>query len=329
MSKAEKYLPFILAILGPAISVVNNSSLLLINGKEFVPSLNRYLEASVFLLLVWYLNRFLINAEFKLKDKIGLIPTTIIANILLIALVCLVDYYLIGAITAKLGMLILVLRLAMIILIYNVIIRVFNSQRERVKLEMQNLSLQAENLKFQIETLNQQVNPHFLFNSLNTLLDLVEDNKEAAVKFIRSFSNLYRIVLQSAKHDFIPLKDELKFLDDYWRLLKMRFNDAIDLNLTIDKTHLDKQIPPLCLQFLIENAVKHNEVSKAVPLVIDIYNEGDWIVIKNKIKPIKYPVAGEKLGLINLQQRFTLLHRPLQFGEENNHFVVKIPLKQL
>ncbi len=327
MSKAEKYLPFILALVAPAISLVSNNALSLGN-KEFSLTLMRYAEASIFLLLLWFLNKYLIHSKDALRQRIDLITYSFIANALLIATICLVDFYLIpNGIVGEVGATVLVIRLALVNLIFIFILRIFKTQRERAVLEVQNLELQSENLKFQMETLKQQINPHFLFNSLNTLLNLIEEDKEAAIKYVRNFSNLYRVVLQSTHHDFIPLGDEIKFLNDYWNLLKVRFHDAIDLKLEIENHKNGHLIPPLSLQFLVENAVKHNQATKEDPLVISIYEESNWLIVKNRIKPISYPVQGEKVGLKNLQQRFTLLLSPIEYGPEADYFIVKIPLK--
>ncbi|MEQ9009063.1 MAG: histidine kinase, partial [Ekhidna sp.] len=170
------------------------------------------------------------------------------------------------------------------------------------------------------------INPHFLFNSLNTLLDLVEEDKEKAIQYIRSFSRIYRSVLQSAKYDFIALEDELKFLSEYWSLLKVRFHDAIDLSIDINANKMSSLIPPLSLQFLVENAVKHNEASSTNPLRIEIGESKNRLIVRNKIN-LKSSVESEKLGLQNLQQRFSLLHKPLEYKNENGHFIVSIPLK--
>lgn len=327
MSSAEKYLPFILALVAPAISIVSNNALSLWN-QEFPLRLMRYAEASIFLLLLWFLNKYLINSIDTLKQKVGLITYSVIANFILIASICLVDFYLIpNGIVGELGTAVLMIRLSLSSLIFIFILRILKHQRERAVLEVQNLELQAENLKFQMETLKQQINPHFLFNSLNTLLDLIEEDKEAAIRYVRNFSNLYRVVLQSINHDFIPLRDEIKFLNDYWNLLKVRFNDAIDLKLEIENQKNGHLIPPLSLQFLVENAVKHNQATNENPLVISIFQENNCLVVKNKINEISYPVTGEKVGLKNLQQRFTLLHNPIKYGQEADYFIVRIPLK--
>ncbi len=326
MSRAEKYLPFILALLGPAVGMINNS--IDLTGKEVLEIAFRYLEASLFLLLIWYLNYWLLNGQYRLKEMLGVNTTAVIVNALVIGSITLLDQlvksYGLGTIMPAW---LLAVRLSLITLIFNIVLRIFKAQKESTALKFQNLSLQAENLKFQIDLMKQQINPHFLFNSLNTLLDLIEEDTKSAVKYVRNFSSLYRVVLQSAKHDFIPLADELSFLNDYWNLLKVRFRDAIDLEVQIAEGLEEALIPPLSLQFIIENAVKHNEASTRTPLLITIREDSSTLIISNKINLKNYPVVSEKVGLKNLQQRFTLLHRPIEYGKEDEEFVVRIPLK--
>lgn len=325
MSRSEKYLPLIIALVAPAIGIVNaNVSI----GQVATSILFfNYLLVSIILLVIWYFNKWLILRTNNQKKRITKYLIILGANTGLIFLLSILNSIeLSERIQSQIPFWLIAIRFSIIVLIFNVILRVFEAQKEKNQLEVQNLSLQAENLKFQVDTLKQQINPHFLFNSLNTLLDLVEDDKEKAAKFIRSFSSIYRTVLQSTNYDFIPLEDELSFLKEYWSLLKVRFNDAIDLSIDIDESKLTCQIPPLSLQLLVENAVKHNEASLKVPLLIEIKSSGNSLIIRNEIKH-KNLVEGEKLGLQNLQQRFTLLSKPIEWKNEAGYFVVKVPLK--
>lgn len=326
MSRAEKYLPFILAVFIPAMSAINNADGS--NEASWFITMFRYFEASLVLLVIWFFNKWLLYSNNTFERLVGRQMSIVIANPLVIACIALVDLLFIPiGFNSIIPFWVLLIRFSLGVLLFNVILRIFKSQKESNALKFQNLSLQAENLKFQIETFKQQINPHFLFNSLNTLLDLIEEDKDGAVTYVRNFSNLYRTVLQSAKRDFIPLSDELKFLDDYWNLLKVRFNDTINLNIQLENQKMDYLIPPLSLQFLIENAVKHNDANKKTPLLIEIYQVDDSLNVKNKVNLKKFPAASEKLGLKNLQQRFTLLHQPIQYGMQENVFVVTLPLK--
>lgn len=328
MSRAEKYFPFIFASLIPIFSVINHS--IDLTGVESSTLLFRNFQASFHLLILWYLNKWLLYTDTRLKRAIGTEPTIIVGNLMTIVILGFINKIVVPAEIkdfAPKGL--QLIRLVSGILVVNVTLRIFKSQKERSALKVQNLSLQAENLKFQIDMLKQQINPHFLFNSFNTLLDLIEEDPKAAAKYTRSFSKLYRVVLQSAKLDFIPIRDELEFMHDYWNLLKMRFHEAIELVIDIEETKMDGLIPPLSLQFLLENAVKHNEASKKAPLVIEISAIENHLIVKNKLNPKAYPTDSEKIGLVNLQQRFTVLLQPIEYGIKDDHFVVQIPFKTL
>ncbi|MEM8568971.1 MAG: histidine kinase [Bacteroidota bacterium] len=323
MSKLEKYLPFILAAVTPLMTIFNYSSF--VEEIQFDLVLLTYTQTGITILIIWYSNKWLIGLKWKSVSSWFIL---FVGNLIIISIISYLSV--LNApkeLSAIISFWVLFIRLALVAVILNVVLRVFESQKERSKLQVQNLALQSENLKFQVETLKQQINPHFLFNSLNTLLDLIEDNQEEAVDFTRKFSSLYRIVLQSSDHDFIPLKDELQFLNDYWILLKTRFRDAIALEVHLSKEKEDLQIPPLSLQFLVENAVKHNEASKIKPLKIIIRESDNCLIVSNKIIPKSFSVPGEKVGLENLQKRFTLLFQPIEFGKNDGDFVVKLPLK--
>ncbi|MEM9327220.1 MAG: histidine kinase, partial [Bacteroidota bacterium] len=183
--------------------------------------------------------------------------------------------------------------------------------------------------KAELNAMKQQINPHFLFNSLNTLIDLIEDDQEKAVEFVRSFSNLYRIVLQSSRHNLILLEDELAFLNYYWELLKMRFNDTVELNIDLPEHFLTYMIPPLSLQLLVENAVKHNQFSRDRPLVLKIFSEEGAIKVTNELNPKVYEEHESGFGLQNLQKRFTSLISPITIEKGDKFFSVTLPVGQV
>ena len=325
MSLLEKYLPFVIAAFGPALSVIMGT----VRPQDYEWTLlgARYIEASAVLLVLWYVNQWLLNSEIILKTKLGQEPAIIIVNVLLIGCIGLADYlFLPLGSSAEPGWLMMA-RLFLVALIFNVILRIFKAKKDRSELMYINLSLQAENLRFQVDVLKQQINPHFLFNSLNTLLNLIEEDKEAATKYVQSFSNLYRTVIQRSDQDFVTLEEEMNFLREYWNLLKVRFRDVIDLKVDIPEELNHHLIPPLSLQFLIENAIKHNMASKSSPLLIEIVADGETLIIRNKLKPKEFPVNSEKVGMQNLQKRFTILHEPIVYGVVNDQYLVRIPLR--
>lgn len=326
MSRAEKYLPFLLSALIPLIQFFNNN--IELTSTVYPKMAWSYFTSAAITLLFWFVNSYLNNQLANKSGRSRQLWITVLVNLLIIgAISSSHHFYFKSATIAAISTPILAIRLFILVLIFNVILSVFNAQRESARLKLLNLELQSENLRFQLETLKQQVNPHFLFNSFNTLLDLIEEDQKAALKYTRSFASLYRAVLQSSKHDLVALKEELEFLDDYWGLLKVRFQDAIQLNVKVSPDKFETLIPPLSLQLLIENAVKHNEASVSHPLLITIKSEANALIVENKVRPYKNAVSNEKIGLHNLQQRFTALSRPITYGVVDDDFKVTLPLK--
>jgi sensor histidine kinase YesM len=185
---------------------------------------------------------------------------------------------------------------------------------------------QKESMAATYENLKSQVNPHFLFNSLNALTNLVYEDQDKAAKFIKQLSEVYRYVLDTRDREVVPIKEELKFLDSYSYLQQIRFGDKLSIKNSIDG--LQSMVAPLALQMLIENAVKHNEVSEENPLHIELYQEGEYVVVKNNLQ--KRMQVGEfysGLGLDNITKRYKFLSdKPVEIQESAHHFTVRLPL---
>ncbi|NQX78265.1 2TM domain-containing protein [Gilvibacter sp.] len=177
------------------------------------------------------------------------------------------------------------------------------------------------------DALKNQLDPHFLFNSLNVLTSLIEENPKAATKFTTSLSKVYRYVLEQKNKDLVTLQEELDFAQLYISLLKMRFEEAIEYNPPQNLKNPDAKVVPLSLQLLLENAVKHNMVTPSKRLVITIYEQDGALVVKNNIQPKQVVKKSSGVGLQNIRQRYQLLtDRPVLISEVNKEFVVAIPL---
>lgn len=199
-----------------------------------------------------------------------------------------------------------------------------NYQTQQMRVELERTI--AVNMGAQYELLKQQVNPHFLFNSLNTLKSMVDIQDPQSSDFILKLSDFYRFTLESRKLDLIPLKEELQILDSYVYLLKARFEDGFVLENEVDQRQYDSAVPPFTLQLLIENCIKHNVVSLDKPLHIKLYTEGDFLVIENKIQ-LKRGVLSTGVGLDNINQRFMhLIHKEIEIEKNETTFKVKIPM---
>lgn len=188
--------------------------------------------------------------------------------------------------------------------------------------------LTKEKLIFQNETLKSQINPHFLFNSLNTLSSLVSTNPGLSEEYIRKLSSVYRYVLENMEKELVPVQDELDFVNEYFYLQKIRNGEKISL-----KTEIPERpkglIPPVSVQMLVENAVKHNTASRKEPLEIVIHFEGiDKLVVRNHLQKRMQLGSSSKIGLKNLNERCRLiLNREIEVQETGDEFVVKLPVK--
>lgn len=187
--------------------------------------------------------------------------------------------------------------------------------------------LKSENIATQYESLKNQVNPHFLFNSLNALSSLVYSDQDKAVDFIRKLSEVYRYVLDHQMDEVVSLKEELEFVESFIYLNKIRFGENLKVNLGDFDAKLNHMIPPLAIQMLLENSFKHNVVSNANNLQIEIALEEDYVVVQNNLNPKKVAEHSSGLGLNNIKSRFSFLtKKPVEIIEGEDSFKVRIPL---
>jgi PAS domain S-box-containing protein len=207
--------------------------------------------------------------------------------------------------------------------------RVVSSSQQLTEANMQLIRLQKENLQSQFEVLRQQVNPHFLFNSLNVLTSLIKLEPDLAEKFTEHLSKVYRYVLENKEKDLVKLRTELEFLEAYIFLLNIRFMDKIEIKVSISESENELLILPLALQLLIENAIKHNAMSKKNPLYIEIFIEdGNILNVVNNLQERESHMASTGLGLKNIEHRYKLLELPTpEFIKTETHFIAKVPLK--
>jgi len=211
----------------------------------------------------------------------------------------------------------------MIIAVYESIF--FNHQLRHFIEESENLK--RESLSAQLNALRTQVNPHFLFNNLNTLSSLIPENPKHAVDFVQQLSKVYRHILEVKEEKSILLSKEMEVLEAYYFLLKTRFGNNIEVNIDIPCEKLDKKIVPLSLQILMENAIKHNIVSSSRPLKINIFTENGSLVMDNNLQ-MKHQVSESTgIGLDNIRNRYKLLsEKEVKVTETGSNFTVSIPL---
>lgn len=199
----------------------------------------------------------------------------------------------------------------------------------RVKqVELEAETLKKNSIEAQFEVLRNQINPHFLFNSFNVLSTLVYRDADMSAKFISQLSNVYRYLLFNQQSKLVSLKDELTFIDSYLYLLKIRFGNNIQIEKKITVLPTRYYVPPGVIQMLIENAIKHNVVSKKNPLQIVLETEKDYLIVENVLQPKKVAEqTSTHVGLNNIISRYGLLsNRQVEVKKSETSFVVKIPL---
>ena len=194
---------------------------------------------------------------------------------------------------------------------------------------IQTEKLKTEMMTYKYESLRNQINPHFFFNSLNVLSDLVYDDQEMAIKFIRQLSDLFRYVLDSRDKELVPLSAELEFIESFAFLLRTRFGEKLQIEVEV-QSHPREYIVPMTLQLLIENAVKHNEVSGSFPLRITVRKKGDYLEIENGFRPKSVGDDSKKTGLKNIMQQFAFFsNRPIEIIPSEESFLVRVPILKL
>jgi len=201
----------------------------------------------------------------------------------------------------------------------------FYNKYQQNKIKEQKVIAGTASAKF--DALKNQLDPHFLFNSLNVLTSLIDENPDNAQKFTTALSKVYRYVLEQKNKELVSVDEELDFARTYMSLLKMRFEDSIVFELPEKASNSESKVVPLSLQLLLENAVKHNMVTTSKPLHIKIYEEHDNLVVENNLQPKQIIKKSSGVGLSNIMQRYDLLTtRKVKINQQANSFAVALPM---
>jgi hypothetical protein len=189
-------------------------------------------------------------------------------------------------------------------------------------------ALKKENLQTQFDSLKGQINPHFLFNSLGSLSSLIEENPKQAQTFVNEMASVYRYLLQNNEKGLVSLQEEIDFIESYTGMLTTRFPEGLQVNIQVNHEDRTKMLPPLTLQLLVENAVKHNAVLVSKPLLIEIRSDKkNFLKVCNNLQPKTSAMHSNKMGLHNIIQKYKLLNRPeVMVLQTNESFSVSIPL---
>jgi two-component system LytT family sensor kinase len=201
----------------------------------------------------------------------------------------------------------------------------FYQELQKNKIKEQKVIAGTASAKF--DALKNQLDPHFLFNSLNVLTSLIDENPESAQKFTTALSKVYRYVLEQKNKDLVTVDEELEFAKTYMSLLKMRFEDSIIFEIPEQASNPKSKVVPLSLQLLLENAVKHNMVTSSKPLHIKIYETNNLLVVENNLQPKQIVKKSSGVGLDNIKQRYELLtDRKVNINQQAESFAVAIPM---
>ncbi|MBV8253403.1 MAG: histidine kinase [Chitinophaga sp.] len=290
---------------------------------------NAALTAS-FAVIMWYVNLYMLSwyARKSPKQRISYYRLFITLSIGIIVMFGLawIQQLILTHINFGPVMLMVEVRGLLINLICYMFLHLLQQNYENRYVTMQLEQMKNDNLAAQFELLKQQVNPHFLFNSLNTLKAMVESGEKEAVDFILKLSNFYRYTLESRKQDLIQVKEEMEIVRAFLYLQHARFEGGFTFTDQLDDATLKTLIPPFTLQLLIENCLKHNIVSLEKPLHIRLYAEGQTIVLENPIQLKSGEHYSMGVGLENIHLRYQhLLDKQVAVSDDANIFQIKLP----
>ncbi|MCD4794830.1 MAG: histidine kinase [Bacteroidales bacterium] len=201
---------------------------------------------------------------------------------------------------------------------------IFNKWKESLVLSAK---LEKENIQSQLDVLKNQLNPHFLFNSLSILSSIIPVEPEKAVIFVNKLSDIFRYTLEFRDENIVELKEEIDFVNSYIFLQKMRYSNNLKITNNIREKVSGYNVLPFSIQIIIENAIKHNEISDKYPLFVEISNTDEYITVKNNIQRIDNEGESFNVGLKNLTERYRLISdlKPL-FYEKDKEFIAEIPI---
>ncbi|MDR0266150.1 MAG: histidine kinase [Sphingobacterium sp.] len=286
---------------------------------------------SGFALLIWYYNIYTIPAYAKKTGSKNVISPQLFKGLgfglILMFLLSSIQYYILSHLNFGSKMLMYEVRGILINLTFYMFIHILYQTYMNQQVVRELERSMAANLEAQYELLKQQVNPHFLFNSLNTLKYMVESHDAQSAEFIIKLAAFYRFTLDSLKLNILPLREELAIMDSYVYLLKARFEDGLLVTQSLDAHVKETFIPPFTLQLLIENCIKHNIVSLEKPLHIRVYREEEYLIVKNNLQERKIPEPSIGLGIKNISQRYLhLSDKEIEILKTDDTFTIKLPI---
>jgi sensor histidine kinase YesM len=221
-----------------------------------------------------------------------------------------------------------ILRLTLSVVLIGIIIKIILLMREAKKGELENQQLKSAYMVAELELLKQQMNPHFLFNSLSSLYGVIREDPEMAQKYLKELSNVLRYAITHSKASMVTIETEVAVLRSFAQLIHLRLEGAFQLDIQIPEPYLLYKLPCLSLQPLLENAVKHNAASLSKPLKVIIAIQQDHLTVSNNLWEIPLPESSNGIGLANLNERFKIMmQQEIEIIKTGEQFTVKLPIK--
>ena len=317
----EKILPIALCIVFPALNAITTRGIINITDVDSLILL-RWLSVSAMLYLLWIL----LDYISKKAETYRFLKSIIAATALLIIIY---NIFLLTPLFENKNLKwMFVVRYFIAIIPFLIIQYAFRANKKVAQLELEKQQIQTENYKVQLEALRTKADPHFLFNSLNTLRTMVRHRDPKSEQFILSLSDFYRQTLRYNESTLIKLIDEVKVLESYLFLMKNRNEEAVQISIQIAEELYEHQIPTLALQTVIENCFKHNMMTSKLPLYIEIKSADNYIEIKNNVQPRIANGSSSGYGLENLKKRYELLNieNGVDIESTDDHFLIRLKL---
>jgi sensor histidine kinase YesM len=345
MDKQKHKVAIISSLLIAALSVINR--FVVVKGSEWQQlfgfmGINFTLAIYCWYVIIYSKHLYVYNFRFQIKSHGSKTMEIILSSVICLAVAIpvltlvynLPNHYIFSITNTPFTLVtflsVTVIRFTILISTIQIIKYMFEVSEEKQAIQVENEKLKRENLNAQFQALKQQVNPHFLFNSLNTLKSLVKVNDASSEEFIIRLSEVYRYLLQKNQSDMVSVQEELNILNAYVFMLKSRFGESLQVRINIEDAILDKfYLPPFTMQLLIENATKHNIVSQAKPLHFDVFSRGEILVVKNNLQPKINIEDSTGFGLENINRRYNYLCKQgIEIIKSDSEFIVELPLIQ-
>lgn len=314
--KINLILPIALALILPGLSFYSNTRPVVVPNNENI--YERWIAISVVLFILWYFLWYLSTPKIKQRKRV-----LWALSIVLIIIACGIFYlsnYTINILN--------LVRFILATLIFLVVQYAVKAQQNIAQLRLEKEQMQTENYRVQLKALRTKIDPHFLFNSLNTLRSMVRQQHGNSEQFIISLSDFYRQMLKHNENTTLRLSEELTVLEAYLFLMKSRNEKAVSVNLTIDESLYSWQLPSLALQVVVENCFKHNSMTSKMPLHIEIStHQNEYVVVSNNIQPKLSLVESSGYGLDLLRKRYALMNVEQGVVTEKDEQQFRVQLK--